>query len=69
MTIINKNEFYLDKEKKSQKHPFMDGFYLSNTPLREVLEAHRDYWLKIRETDDVPSLEIYTGDLYTSKEK
>jgi hypothetical protein len=23
--------------------PFMDGFYPSNTPLREVLQSHRDY--------------------------
>ena len=28
--------------------PFMDGFYLSNTPLREVLQSHRDYWYKVR---------------------
>ena len=50
--------------------PFMDGFYLSNTPLREVLQAHRDYWYKIRGLDEnVPSLDIYIGDLYTAKEK
>jgi NTE family protein len=47
----------------------MDGFYLSNTPLREVLQAHRDYWYKIRGLDEnVPSLDIYIGDLYTAKE-
>jgi hypothetical protein len=23
---------------------FWDGAYLSNTPLRELLQSHRDYW-------------------------
>ncbi|WP_458746681.1 hypothetical protein [Candidatus Nitrosocosmicus sp. T] len=26
---------------------FMDGFYPSNTPLREVLQSHRNYWYKV----------------------
>ena len=57
-------------EDNAQPRPFMDGFYLSNTPLREVLQAHRDYWYKIRGLDEnVPSLDIYIGDLYTAKEK
>lgn len=52
-----------------QPRPFMDGFYLSNTPLREVLQAHRDYWYKVKGLDEnVPSLDIYIGDLYTAKE-
>ena len=47
----------------------MDGFYLSNTPLREVLQAHRDYWYKVKGmNENVPSLDIYIGDLYTAKE-
>ena len=29
-----------------QRHKFWDGGILSNTPLREVLHAHRDYWFK-----------------------
>lgn len=29
-----------------QRHKFWDGGILSNTPLREVLQAHRDYWFK-----------------------
>jgi len=30
---------------KSEEHIFWDGGFRSNTPLREVLQAHRDYWL------------------------
>ena len=34
------------------------------------MQAHRDYWYKIRGLDEnVPSLDIYIGDLYTAKEK
>jgi NTE family protein len=50
--------------------PYMDGFYLSNTPLREVLQLHRDYWYKVKEKPyEVPSLDIYIGDLYPQKEE
>ena len=30
---------------KHEEHIFWDGGFRSNTPLREVLQAHRDYWL------------------------
>ncbi|WP_148687529.1 patatin-like phospholipase family protein [Candidatus Nitrosocosmicus hydrocola] len=50
--------------------PYMDGFYLSNTPLREVLQSHRDYWYKVKNIPyEVPSLDIYIGDLYPQKEQ
>ena len=39
-------------------HKFWDGGILSNTPLRELLQSHRDYWHKIRR-EEVPELEIY----------
>ena len=56
-------------EDKGQMRPFMDGFYLSNTPLREELQAHRNYWYKLKGYDkNVPSLDIYIGDLYPIKE-
>jgi NTE family protein len=31
--------------KNNEEHIFWDGGFRSNTPLREVLQAHRDYWL------------------------
>ena len=53
-----------------ETRPYMDGFYLSNTPLREVLQLHRDYWYKVRDMPyDVPALDIYIGDLYPQKAK
>ena len=48
----------------------MDGFYLSNTPLREVLQAHRDYYDKLTiEGTIVPSSDIIIGDLYPTLQK
>jgi hypothetical protein len=51
-----------DKERRRKVEEkdryFWDGAYLSNTPLRELLQAHRDYWHKVRRTE-VPDLEIY----------
>jgi NTE family protein len=56
--------------------PFWDGAYLSNTPLREVLQAHRDYWYsdnirgksKEEMKDSVPDLEVFIVNLYPSIE-
>ena len=46
-----------------QGHKFWDGGILSNTPLREVLQAHRDYWFKTigkgKPESKVPDLEVY----------
>jgi NTE family protein len=46
-----------------QRHKFWDGGILSNTPLREVLQAHRDYWFKTigrgKPESKVPDLEVY----------
>jgi predicted acylesterase/phospholipase RssA len=53
-----------------QERQFWDGVYLSNTPLRELLQAHRNYWFKTKGVkDDVPDLEIYIIDLYPTMEK
>jgi NTE family protein len=67
---------------ESEEHIFWDGGFRSNTPLREVIQAHRDYWLKTRNKlkgvqtpnkdkedheDDVPDLEIYIADLWPSE--
>ena len=46
-----------------QRHKFWDGGILSNTPLREVLQAHRHYWFKTiggeKPESKVPDLEVY----------
>ncbi|MDQ3835814.1 MAG: patatin-like phospholipase family protein [Thermoproteota archaeon] len=55
-----------------------DGAYLSNTPLREVLYEHRNYWRNLKniqvKLDDgtteliVPDMEVYIINLYPSIE-
>jgi hypothetical protein len=54
----------------SNPKPFWDGIYLSNTPLRELLQAYRDYWVKVRNLpDNIPKLKVYIVDLYPTAEK
>ena len=47
---------------------FWDGGILSNTPLREVLQAHRDYWHKDRKVGKVPDLDVYIVNVWPSIE-
>jgi NTE family protein len=53
-----------------QSHKFWDGGILSNTPLREVLQAHRDYWFKTigkqKPESKVPDLEVYIISVWPS---
>jgi NTE family protein len=63
-------KFKVDEEKR--RHNFWDGGFRSNTPLREVIHAHRDYWHNKdndREEDDVPDLEVYIANLWPSELK
>ena len=49
------------KNNQEEQHIFWDGGFRSNTPLREVLQAHRDYWLgkaKEREGDTKQSMQL-----------
>jgi predicted acylesterase/phospholipase RssA len=60
---------------KMEKRIFWDGGFRSNTPLREVIQAHTDYWRnKHRTTNkeektehDIPDLEVYIADLWPSE--
>jgi NTE family protein len=51
---------------------FCDGGLLSNTPFRELLQAHQDYWLGIidKDKDDqkIPDLEVYIVNVHPSKQ-
>jgi hypothetical protein len=48
---------------------FWDGGILSNTPLRELIQKHRDYWYKdLGEKDEVPDLELYIVNVWPSRE-
>jgi hypothetical protein len=71
----SKNIMVPNKNNNSkQNRYFWDGGLLSNTPLREVLEAHRNYWFKekkygaINSKYSVPDLEIYVVDLHPTKQ-
>ena len=62
---------------KEEEHIFWDGGYRSNTPLRELIQAHTDYyWDKTKdhkrieeEEEEVPDLEVYISDLWPSELK
>jgi NTE family protein len=59
------------KEGRKEYRYFWDGAYLSNTPLRQVLHYHRDYWLNFhgpKKEAVVPDLEVYIVNLYPSIE-
>ncbi|HEY7078660.1 MAG TPA: patatin-like phospholipase family protein [Nitrososphaeraceae archaeon] len=59
--------FYKFKEIGGRK--FCDGGWLSNTPFRELLQAHRDYWVKVAsgDTDKIPDLDVYIVNVNPSK--
>ena len=51
-----------------EEHIFWDGGFRSNTPLREVLQSHRDYWLNIaREKEPAEHTEKIQGEEYDGR--
>jgi NTE family protein len=60
--------FYKFKEIGGRR--FYDGGILSNTPFRELLQAHRDYWVRAAGEDrhKIPDLEVYIVNVHPSKE-
>jgi NTE family protein len=66
-TNKNANKFY-----KNRRY-FWDGGILSNTPLREVINSHQDYWVNDNVNASipkkpVPNLEVYVVDLHPSSQ-
>ena len=55
------------KENKIEERTFWDGAFLANTPLRQVMRAHRQYW-KEKDKENIPDLEIFIVNLYPSVE-
>jgi NTE family protein len=62
---------YSERENKNIDRYFWDGAYLSNTPLKELIQAHRDFWYEDGNEDKkhVPHLEVYIVNLYPTVEK
>ena len=56
----------MTKASNKERRIFWDGGIKSNTPLRELIQAHTDYW---REKTDhgIPDLEVYIADLWPSE--
>jgi predicted acylesterase/phospholipase RssA len=63
-TLMNES---LDKGNKNGIRYFWDGGLLSNTPFRELLRAHEDYWTDAERSNTIPDLEVYIVNLHPSK--
>jgi predicted acylesterase/phospholipase RssA len=78
MASASKPEFYDYEEISGRK--FWDGGMLSNTPIRELIQAHKDFWeykIGSKELEDsileeaslsVPDLELYIVNLWHSND-
>ena len=64
--------FYKFREiPKEGGRKFCDGGILSNTPFRELLQAHRDYWNGVigEDNDDkIPDLDVYIINVHPAKQ-
>jgi NTE family protein len=55
-------------------HKFCDGGLLSNTPFRELLQAHQSYWMRVidkhktidKDKEKIPDLEVYIVNVHPS---
>jgi NTE family protein len=69
LTIDNQGNEAIEKVQRY----FWDGGVASNTPLRELIQAHKDYWLNVKGEgkDDaaIPDLEVFIVDVWPTKEK
>jgi predicted acylesterase/phospholipase RssA len=58
----------INPDKNSRRY-FWDGGMLSNTPIREVINAHQDYWVNVKGAkNSVPNLDLYIINLHPSKQ-
>jgi predicted acylesterase/phospholipase RssA len=52
---------------------FWDGGLLSNTPLRELIQSHKDYWFDVmgkgNDNAPVPDLEVYIINVWPTREE
>jgi NTE family protein len=43
---------------------FWDGGILSNTPLRDLIQSHQNYWTEVEDAEQIPNLEVYIVDVW-----
>lgn len=65
------DDVYVSNSDKVTRY-FWDGGILSNTPLRELIQWHKDYWFRVKgkEHDNapVPNLDVYIVDVWPTTE-
>jgi len=59
----------LQQDNLKSHRRFWDGGILSNTPLRELIQVHQDYWKEVEDAENVPDLEVYVIDVWPWMEK
>ncbi len=61
-----------NKRTENIQRYFWDGGIASNTPLRELIQSHKDYWLDVKGKgkDDaiIPDLDVYIVDVWPTKD-
>jgi NTE family protein len=55
------------KSEDNNTRYFWDGGLLSNTPLIELLDAHRQYWNGVANKRKIPDLDVYIVNVHPSK--
>ena len=40
---------------------------MSNTPFRELLEAHQEYWASVKPNEKIPDLDVYIINVHPNK--
>ncbi|HEY7081684.1 MAG TPA: patatin-like phospholipase family protein [Nitrososphaeraceae archaeon] len=60
------SERNLENDNKDMRY-FLDGGWLSNTPFRELLTAHQDYWKNKPNGGKIPDLDVYIVNVHPSK--
>jgi len=68
------NRLRFDLKQQSQDNienyrRFWDGGILSNTPLRDLIQSHQDYWTEVEDVVEIPDLEVYIVDVWPWMEK
>lgn len=68
MDVAESKTVTFDNFRKLGDRQFCDSGLLSNTPFRELLQAHQDYWLWVIDKDKqkIPDLEVYIVNLHPS---
>ena len=59
-------KFAVTGESKDKVRYFTDVGVLSNTPFRELLSAHKEYWKDVEKVDEIPDLDVCIINVHAS---